>query len=100
RATASNQPHSLGDGKPRLKWPIANLPLWCANGCQRLHSFVFQRVGHNSLENSARNSQRHVVFMLLEGSSAIGVSLLHNRAQLRPMNKFEPATHGRICWHA
>src|ERR1700745_4288665 len=32
RATAANQPHSLGDGKPRLKWPIANLPRWCASG--------------------------------------------------------------------
>jgi hypothetical protein len=34
--------------------------------------------------------------MLLKGSSAVCISLLHNSPQLRPVNKLEPATYRRI----
>jgi len=82
-APAANETRPLGDGEPRLERPIGNLPCGRARGRQRARSLVFQRVGHDGFQDSARSAQRQVIVLLLERAPTIGVRLLDNGPESR-----------------
>ena len=90
-APAANESRPLCDGEPRFKRPIGNLPGECARGSQRIQPLVFQRVGYDGLQDSARSPQRQVIVPLLEGTPTIGVGLLDNGPELGVVNEIEPA---------
>ncbi len=92
RAPAANESRPFGDGEPRLERPIGNLsfgnlPRERARGSQRTQSLVFQRVGHDRLQNPARSAQRQVIVLSLECAPTIDVGLLDNGPELGAVNK-------------
>src|SRR5580692_4571378 len=96
RASATNESCFLGDGNPRLKRPISNLSCGRSRAYEGAQSLVFQRVGHDGFQDSARRLQRHVIIASLEGASAISVSLLDDRSEFEVMNEVE-AVGRRRC---
>ena len=83
-------PAALGDGEPRFERPIGNLSRGRVRGSQRTQPLVFQRVGHDGLQDSAGSAQRQVILLLLQGAAAIGVGLFDNGAEFDVVNEIEP----------
>ena len=78
RAAATNNSHFLRDGEPRLERPIGNLSRGHAPFGQPVQTLVFQRVGHNGLEDSGGSHQSNFIIPDLQGIPAVNVSLLEN----------------------
>jgi len=57
---------------------------------------VFQRVGHNGLQDSARSAQRQVIVLLFEGALAFGVSLFDNGPKLEVVNEIKAVRSWRL----
>ena len=52
---------------------------------------MFERIGDDGFQNSARCAQSQFEFSLFHRATAVGVGLFENLAQFRVVDEFEPA---------
>ena len=62
---------------------------------QRTQPLVFQRVGHDGLQDAAGSEQRELIVPLIESTPAIGIGLLDNGPELGVVNEIEPVRRSR-----
>src|SRR5579863_10706123 len=74
--SAANQSGLLGNGEAGVERPIGKLSRRRAIISQNLRALVFERIGHDRLEDSASGHQRNPIIACGQRNAAAGIDLL------------------------